>query len=255
VRSSRFSFPTFPRLTRKDGAPGYLAGVRLSWLGVQDRAQNSHGQCWWCGQTRGPSTSYSGSLCEPEYCAQDDNVKRGYREMRTTEADPRLGLSRWALQSREAFGSILYQKWMACARRDSRFPPFRTERGKDGAPPSWRGEIQRHKVPRTALAMTDCLGPHERGHSRLHWSVGLVQRSFVGSRVCATPLPQDDSGRLRRSAPALPPRSARAMTLDPALVGVQNSRSLGSARDDKSCWMAGWGTRPAWPMVSTEYIH
>ena len=75
VRLSRFSFPTFPQRTRKSGASVFLAGLRLSWLGVQDRAQNSHGQCWWCGQTRGPSTSYSGSLCEPEHCAQDDNVK------------------------------------------------------------------------------------------------------------------------------------------------------------------------------------
>jgi hypothetical protein len=75
VRSSRFSFPTFSHRTRKSGAAVFLAGLRLSWLGVQDRAQNSHGQSWWCGQTRGPSTSYSGSLCEPEYCAQDDNVK------------------------------------------------------------------------------------------------------------------------------------------------------------------------------------
>jgi len=75
VRLSRFSFPAFPHRTRKSGASVFLAGLRLSWLGVQDRAQNSHGQCWWCGQTRGPSTSYSGSLCEPEYCAQDDNVK------------------------------------------------------------------------------------------------------------------------------------------------------------------------------------
>src|SRR5580698_5225261 len=42
---------------------------------------------------------------------------------------------------------------MACARRDSRFPPFRTERGKMGHPFVWLGwETQ---GPSTALGMTD----------------------------------------------------------------------------------------------------
>jgi hypothetical protein len=36
---------------------------------------------------------------------------------------------------------------------------------------------------------------NEDARAYIDWR-GLVQRSFVGSRVCATPLPQDDSGRL-----------------------------------------------------------
>jgi hypothetical protein len=52
------------------------------------------------------------------------------------------------VQSREATGLVLFQKWMAGAGRDFRFPPFRNRRRKDGAPPSWWGEIGRHRVPR-----------------------------------------------------------------------------------------------------------
>jgi hypothetical protein len=117
--------------------------------------------------------------------------------MRTTEADPRLEFSRWALQSREAFGLILFQKWMAGAGRDFRFPPFRNRTRKDGAPACLAG---------VRLGDTGSLGcarddrfvrgrTNEDARAYADWR-GLVQRSFVGSRVCATPLPQDDSGRL-----------------------------------------------------------
>src|SRR5580704_11074279 len=46
-----------------------------------------------------------------------------------------LGLFQgWVVQFREAAGLVLFQKWMACAGRDSRFPPFRTGGGKMGHP-------------------------------------------------------------------------------------------------------------------------
>ena len=97
---------------------------------------------------------------------------------------------------------------------------------------------------------------------------GLVQRSFVGSRVCATPLPQDDSGRLacpwafsrvgssisgsgwpclvsevdgvrlsRFSVPTFPHRT-RKDGAPACLAGVRlrDTRSLDCARDDRFVW-------------------
>jgi hypothetical protein len=97
---------------------------------------------------------------------------------------------------------------------------------------------------------------------------GLVQRSFVGSRVCATPLPQDDSGRLacpwafsrvgssilgsdwpcpvsevdgvrwsRFSVPTFPHRT-RKDGAPACLAGVRlrDTGSLDCARDDRFVW-------------------
>ena len=143
VRLSRFSVPTFPHRTRKDGAPACLAGVRLrgaaSWetqgpsaaLGMTDLLEAAR------ASTLGPTLIGGASCRDPSLgvaCAR-------LRFLRMTAGGwTTLGLFQgWVVQSWEATGLVLFQKWMACAGRDSRFPPFRTGREKMGHPLAWLG--------------------------------------------------------------------------------------------------------------------
>jgi hypothetical protein len=73
--------------------------------------------------------------------------------------------------------------------------PHRTR--KDGAPACLAG-VRLRDTGSLDCARDDRLFrvcTSEDARAFIDWQ-GLVQRSFVGSRVCATPLPQDDSGRL-----------------------------------------------------------
>jgi hypothetical protein len=90
VRWSRFSVPTFPHRTRKDGAPGCLAGVRLRDTGSLDCARDdrlfrvpTRGRSrlhWWQSrETAGPSTPPSDSLCESDGSARDDKFLLDWR--------------------------------------------------------------------------------------------------------------------------------------------------------------------------------
>jgi hypothetical protein len=213
-RHSRF--PPFRTERGKDGPPVVFVRLRFEWAWPRSWLEFlstfvSH------GQTRGPSTSHSGSLCEPEYCAQDDTVKHDTVRRETTEAAPRLSFSRvgtsisggarprpiseanavrlwtfsfpifphrtrkdgavgclaWArsrgpasgktqgpstalgmtdccrrrdadrnVRATRALGFILFRKRMLCARRESRFPLFRTDRGKMGTRLLRGGEIE-----------------------------------------------------------------------------------------------------------------
>ena len=111
-RDSRF--PTFPQRARKEGPPFVFGWGEIGWAGVLEPVQNSHGQCWSCGRTRGPSTAHSGSLCEPEYCAQDDNVKRDPRDTKQRTLPPRFGFQRRTLHSLERPASSYFgSEWRA----------------------------------------------------------------------------------------------------------------------------------------------
>jgi hypothetical protein len=159
---SRFSFPTFPHRARKDGAPGYLAGVRLRDTRSLGCARDDRlfrvctgGDARACADWRSlVQRSFVGSRVCATPLPQDDGGRLA---------------SPWAFSRVSA--SILGGDWPCPVSemdgvRWSRFsvPTFPHGTRKDGAPDTdWRR---------------------------------LVQRSFVGSRVCATPLPQDDSGRL-----------------------------------------------------------
>src|SRR5580704_4475111 len=192
---SRFSFPTFPHRARKDGAPGYLAGVRLRDTRSLGCARDDRlfrvctgGDARACADWRSlVQRSFVGSRVCATPLPQDDGGRLA---------------SPWAFSRVSA--SILGGDWPCPVSemdgvRWSRFsfPTFPHRARKDGAPVYLAG-VRLRDTKSLGCARDDrlfrvCTGGDARACA--DWR-SLVQRSFVGSRVCATPLPQDDGGRL-----------------------------------------------------------
>jgi hypothetical protein len=115
-RDSRF--PPFRKGRGKMGHPSFLAGVRLSGLASMIMFRIPMDNARGAGRRgvpsallgAGSSTAHSGSLCEPEYYAQDDNVERDPRDTKQRTLPHASVFQGWALQSREAVGLILFQK-------------------------------------------------------------------------------------------------------------------------------------------------
>jgi hypothetical protein len=173
VRWSRFSFPTFPHRTRKDGAPGYWAGVRLS--GAASR------------ETQGPSTALgmtdcfasarvrtlAPSLFGGAWC-RDPSLGVACGATSLPQDDSGRLACPWAFS--RVGSSILGSDWPCPVSemdgvRWSRFsvPTFPHRTRKDGAPACLAG-VRLRDTGSLGCARDDRFvsGLHELGRSRLH---------------------------------------------------------------------------------------